>query len=91
MVDFLAKILLAKMHFWFLYFGPIFILVSKLILHQPQSLKIDNYIYFGLCHHPLIENSYMTNGGTVGIGKANVAIKIILKNYLAFKKCHIII
>ena len=38
-----------KIHFWFLHFGPIFILVPNFILLLFKFLKIQNQFYFGLC------------------------------------------
>ena len=34
------------MHIWSLHFGHILILVSNLILRQPQSLKTKNHVHF---------------------------------------------
>ena len=42
----------AKMHFGSLHFGPIFVLVSKLILLLGLSLKLENRFYFGSCRQP---------------------------------------
>ena len=42
----------AKIHFWSLYFGSIFNLVSKLILLLDQSLISGNHFYFGPYRQP---------------------------------------
>ena len=42
----------AKMHFWSLYFGFIFILVPNLISHLSKSQKTKNHVHFGPCRQP---------------------------------------
>ena len=41
-----------KIHLWFLHFGPILVLVPKLILHLDQSLKLESQFYFSPCCQP---------------------------------------
>ena len=46
-------IFMAKMHFWFLHFGLISILVLKLISLLMSSIKKENWFYFSLCRQNL--------------------------------------
>ena len=70
------------MHFQSLHFGRIFILVPNLISHLLQSLKIENHIYFGICHQP-------SNGKCIH-GKRSVLLTDMMLTWpkILFKKLH---
>ena len=65
---------MAKMHFLSLHVGPIIVLIPNLILRLTQSLKIENYIHFGLCRQPTNKSCLC---GTQRAQLASFAIKKI--------------
>ena len=51
-----------KIHFWFLHFGPILVMVPKLILHLDQFLKLEVDFILVPAVNPVTENAYVANG-----------------------------
>lgn len=50
--DLEMKCMLAKIHFWSLYFGSTLISVFNLILRLLESLKTKNHVHLGFCRQP---------------------------------------
>ena len=73
------------MHFWSLYFGSIPILVSELILLLGQSLKSENWFYFGPCRQPSNRKLLRDKWSALFANMVMVwSLKYYWKNYLAF-------